>query len=1259
MTTDTRSPLSFLGPSLPPTVVVVLAGLALFTGGRGSSSAPPQVATIPVVAATPAAPAPPVVPPPATITTAWLDAQVAGSRTARLIDDYLADMGCLAAATALRTDTVRGPAAALAAVGERVPCRLGAVIVSLSAYEDSNSRWQADRTLATIQSAVSAANYTLERFHLPRAGSGTAAATDTDPDARRGPGVLLFRRTAGTPGARLRQAHAADDEGHVEVLAVLTVPEMPTSGIERVPLLLASHLALALHALPHPDGPSHAAELRVVGPFYSGSSLSLLRGLEEMAWLEGESPDRQGLQVQVISGSATSWSNCDVLSGALAHDGQITFERTVHQDETLLLALQDHLAAIRPEWAHGEGVALLVESSTGWGTGLGQAPAGSLGDGGAPVTPLRGVSDGSPCGESATAPRPTVFEHALRLGFPLHIADRYASRQRSVAAPAEFSKLVATAEVLRLEDSITPSDRLPTFTPSLTDAARDLTLEGILSQLQRRRIGAIGILSTDERDRLFLAREINRVSPDVILFGTEPDILMLHPEYAPFVRGMLMASSYPMQGHAQTLTHGDGMHGRRTQFTSMAQQGVYNALLLALGDSSEAGPLLVDYRAPDGSEASGAATQCADEAGVERPVPWVLVVGQREFTPFSARAQLISPQDCAVVRGRVRTVGDVDEERYLFASDQEFLMWLLLPVTAVVLMGLVVAAQRRPLPSARWLSPPALLRRLEGASPVAAAGTRRGARRHGEEASHAAEHAILTVGLLLALGIFTVWQVHLWHDVSLSSAPDLTASTDASTLVRFWRSWHALSWGAWRMSPAMYLTSWTLTALATLGAIVLVALGGWRLWIVSRGRAARRASWRVVVRRSLAACAPELVSVIVLLIGAAFVVAELGFLWRQTPGGAADRLFASSRAFDLSNLLSPAPLLTMFPVMIVAWIAWSLRTLYYQRISPTCALPLVHALVSRDARDRRLEMALVSTLGTTMQPAGVFLLVPVAVLLLIWLLLEPRMASVEGAAYGAVVLLGTTLGAVAAALELGQAAWLARRVTRLLERVRIHPIAADVEAMEQEPFDWRPALRPTRSPERLLRRALEAAGEVPPVDTVIVATHDRVPVLRTETWRLALQRAGQWLRPGMTSGVPLTVAQRRLSAMVISLLLQSLVTRVVRGFGIAVLLSMLLLVGHLLTAFSGRSLALLVDVGLIVVAAALAIRALLTLERDHVLSRLWHGTPGSLNWNSGLVWRAVIYAGLPLLTIISMRFPEVGGQLITVVEPLRHLMPTP
>ncbi len=599
------------------------------------------------------------------------------------------------------------------------------------------------------------------------------------------------------------------------------------------------------------------------------------------------------------------------------------------------------------------------------------------------------------------------------------------------------------------------------------------------------------------------------------------------------------------------------------------------------------------------------------------------------------------------MRGRVKTSEDTDPDRYLFATGQERAMWLLLPLTAIGLIVLLVAARRTVLPSARWLSPPQLLWRLERPLPADGARTAKQWPRRGEAAAHSAEHAILAGALGLALALFAIWQLHLWRDVLWPGVPDRDRA-----LVAMLRDAPVAS------SLALVASALLGVALA-LGAIAIVAIGAWRLWIVARGRAALRGRWSVVVQRAVASSAPEVITALVLLAGAGFVIVCLAYLWRRPPGSNTDLLFASSRAFDLTNLLSPAPLLAIFPAMVVAWMVWSLRTLYYQRISPTCALPLVHALVSRDVRDRRLEHALVATLGTTMQPAGVFLLVPVVVFILIWLLLEPRIASVEGAAFGRVLLVGTTLGALGASLELGQAAWLARRVTRLLERVRIHPIAGDVEAMEHEPFDWRPALRPAQSPHRLLLRALRAAGEQPLPDGAALANQDRVAVLRTEAWRVALTRAGQWLRHGAASGSALSAEQRKVVALVISLLLQSLVTRVVRGFGIAALLATMQLAGHLLTAFSGRSLALMLDIGLIVVSAALAIRALLTLERDHVLSKLWHGTPGSLNWNSGLVWRAVVYAGLPLLTIISMRFPEVGGQLMTVVEPLRHIMPSP
>ena len=191
---------------------------------------------------------------------------------------------------------------------------LDAVIVSIADYEDSNSRWQADRTLATVQSAVGAAGYTLERFLLPGAPADKASDEEAEPDIHHGPGVLVFRRLAASGGA-LRQEREGRPAGRVEVLAILTVPEMPTSGIERLPLLMAAHLAVTLHSVPHSDGLSHQSERRIVAPFYSGSSLSLLRGLEETAQSEG---DQLG-QLTIAEGNRdrTSVRDLEILDAAI------------------------------------------------------------------------------------------------------------------------------------------------------------------------------------------------------------------------------------------------------------------------------------------------------------------------------------------------------------------------------------------------------------------------------------------------------------------------------------------------------------------------------------------------------------------------------------------------------------------------------------------------------------------------------------------------------------------------------------------------------------------------------------------------------------------------------------------------------------------------------------------------------------------------------------------------------------------------------
>ena len=165
------------------------------------------------------------------------------------------------------------------------------------------------------------------------------------------------------------------------------------------------------------------------------------------------------------------------------------------------------------------------------------------------------------------------FDEALQLGFPLHYPG---SAVTLLLQPARLPWDSSATLPLALDDAQTASDRLPWFTPTTTEAAVRVALQSILSTLTRERIKAVGIFATDNRDFLFLAREVRRVAPDVLLFTTEPHIIFLHPDYRSFVRGTLVAASYPLFARTLELFSASQSRkpfNRKEQFQSMASEG--------------------------------------------------------------------------------------------------------------------------------------------------------------------------------------------------------------------------------------------------------------------------------------------------------------------------------------------------------------------------------------------------------------------------------------------------------------------------------------------------------------------------------------------------------------------------------------------------------------------------------------------------------------------------------------------------------------
>ena len=119
--------------------------------------------------------------------------------------------------------------------------------------------------------------------------------------------------------------------------------------------------------------------------------------------------------------------------------------------------------------------------------------------------------------------------------------------------------------------------------------------------------------------------------------------------------------------------------------------------------------------------------------------------------------------------------------------------------------------------------------------------------------------------------------------------------------------------------------------------------------------------------------------------------------------------------------------------------------------------------------------------------------------------------------------------------------------------------------------------------------------------------------------------------------------------------IRSLLSRVLSGMTVASVSLALLLSAHLLYSFPGRATLLAVDWVALGITSLLAVRALLQMERNVVLSRLWDSTPGRLTFNKAFIQRIILYGALPLLTVISALFPELGDTLFGWLAPVRQL----
>ncbi|HEX9671502.1 MAG TPA: hypothetical protein VGC93_18690 [Thermoanaerobaculia bacterium] len=381
-----------------------------------------------------------------------------------------------------------------------------------------------DFALDALRRAFAAQGYLPDRVYLPWLGDGAK-----EDRYRREPGILLFRRTAGTER---------------RLATVLLVGERPKTGIH-APAFTAAVEMLRTRAVGTAGRP-----LFVLGPSFSGSAESLRLALQRL-------PD---LDVEVVTGSATADGLEDTLEIAHADAGptrrgaagSVSFCRTVLPDSVLQEEARTFFAESLG-WNLGR-IALLIEEDTAYGGEAAKAGGGS---------------------------KPLLVRFPSGLTEVRKLWETH--RRQPESAPAAALPGVATEETvseLSLADPSAPADVGTEFDP-LTPRTKELMIANLLESIPRYGVRYVGIVATDTRDKLYLTERMRGFAPGTVLFAFENHLVQAHPRFVRPLRPVLLVGNFP------TTTDYRPRSARASatlrQFGSEFHQGIYRAAELLIG----------------------------------------------------------------------------------------------------------------------------------------------------------------------------------------------------------------------------------------------------------------------------------------------------------------------------------------------------------------------------------------------------------------------------------------------------------------------------------------------------------------------------------------------------------------------------------------------------------------------------------------------------------------------------------------------------
>src|SRR5262249_9301396 len=316
----------------------------------------------------------------------------------------------------------------------------------------------------------------------------------------------------------------------------------------------------------------------------------------------------------VISGSATA-----IDPGQFAEDcrpAKATFQATVIPEAIVFDEVVHSIDLIDQD----QKMAVLCESNTVFGKRfISKLQPGENNPGSQLVEVIGG---------GAAAGEPEVAQESRRelvvFPFPMHISQVRLGYQKAGEGKGDGVFLPTFGSKLKVPpDEGETRDTEPSLQPGMTAVLSERMLAGIMSTIAREGVGYVVITASDVRDKIFLATLVRQQCPDVRLLFTSMEGLLSHPDFSPYLKGALVAGSYPLYGKNQQWSFPNSQTKRRLFFSSQNQQGYYNAVLALLFPQDrqhflEYGP---PFLPPDETS---------------RPSIWISIVGQHGLQPLAA-----------------------------------------------------------------------------------------------------------------------------------------------------------------------------------------------------------------------------------------------------------------------------------------------------------------------------------------------------------------------------------------------------------------------------------------------------------------------------------------------------------------------------------------------------------------------------------------------------------------------------------------------